>query len=148
MLPVMGAGRRRRPAPSINLLAGQRLESVRLGHAVVLSFSGGCQVLTESLTHLDGPGGRAEVEPGDDPSDALATLLGDVVAQARTRDTGELQITFVSGWQLCVAADADYESWAVTGPDGFLIVCLAGGELAVWGAAKDHAGQPGRGLPH
>jgi uncharacterized protein DUF6188 len=145
MLPVMGAGRRPRQALSINLLAGRKLEYVRLGHAIVLSFSGGCQVLTESLTHLHGPGGRAAVEPGDDRSDALATLLGDVVSEARTRDTGELRITFVSGSELCVDVDADYESWAVTGPDGFLIVCLAGGELARWGPAKHPDGPAGPG---
>jgi hypothetical protein len=136
MLPVMGAGRRRRQALSINLLAGQRLESVRLGDTIVLSFSGGCQVLTEALAHLDGPAGRADVDPADDPADALATLLGDVVREARTRDDGELRITFASGSELCVDIDAEYESWAVTGPDGFLIVCLARGELALWGAAK------------
>jgi hypothetical protein len=140
MMAVMGAGRRPRQALSIGLLTGRRLESVRLGHAVVLSFSGGCQVLTESLAHLDGPAGHADVEPGDSASDALAALLGDVVEDARTLDNGELRIAFASGSELCVDVDADYESWAVTGPDGFLIVCLAQGELALWGAAKHPAG--------
>jgi hypothetical protein len=63
------------------------------------------------------------------------TLLGDVVRAARTRDTGELQLVFAGGSELLVEADADVESWAVAGPDGFLIVCLAGGELAAWGGA-------------
>jgi hypothetical protein len=139
MLPVMvadlGAGRRPRPARSITLLVGQKLEYVRLGHAIVLGFSGGRRVLIETVAHLNGAGGRVDVEPGENPSDLLATLLGDVVRAARTRDTGELQITFVSGSELLVGVDADFESWAVAGPDGFLIVCLARGELAVWGDA-------------
>jgi hypothetical protein len=137
MLPVMvadmDAGRRPRQARTINLLVGQKLEYVRLGHAIVLSFTGGRQVLIETVAHLNGPGGRVAVEPGENPSDILATLLGDVVRAARTLDTGELELTFGSGSQLLVCVDADFESWAVAGPDGFLIVCLARGELAVWG---------------
>ena len=139
MLPVMvaamDAGRRPRQARSIDLLVGQKLEWVRLGHAIVLSFSGGRQVLIESVAHLNGPAGRVDVEPGENPSDVLATLLGDVVRAARMRDTGELELTFGSGSELLVGVDADFESWAVAGPDGVLIVCLARGELAVWGDA-------------
>jgi hypothetical protein len=140
MLPFMvadtDAERRPRQARSIDWLAGEKLEYVRLGHAIVLSFSGGRQVLIETLTHLDGPGGRFDVQPGEHPSDVLAMLLGDVVRSARTRDTGELKLTFRSGSELLVDVDPDFESWAVTGPDGFLIVCLAAGELAVWGDAS------------
>jgi len=152
MLPVMvadmGAGRRPRHARSITLLDGQKLEYVRLGHAIVLGFSGGRQVLIETVAHLDGPGGRVDVEPGEHPSDVLATLLGDVVRTARTRDTGELEIAFGSGSELLVDVDADVESWAVAGPAGFLIVCLARGELAVWGDGDTGPAattRPGRG---
>ncbi|WP_328472574.1 DUF6188 family protein [Actinoplanes sp. NBC_00393] len=116
-----------------DLLAGRRLETVRLGHAIILGFTGGHELLIEADAHLDGPGGRIDVVPGDDPSDAVATLLGDVVRSAYTRDTGELEIIFDSGWRLLVDADADVESWAVAGPDGVLIVCVARGEVAVWG---------------
>jgi hypothetical protein len=139
MLPVMvtdmDAGRRPRRARSITLLVGHKLEYVRLGHAVVLSFSGGRQVLIETPAQLNGPCGRVEVEPGEHPSDVLASLLGDIVRAAVTTDAGELRLTFVSGSVLSVGVDADFESWAVAGPDGFLVVCLAGGELAVWGDA-------------
>lgn len=139
MLPVMvadmDAGRRPRQARSLPLLAGRRLEYVRLGHAIVLGFAGGREVLIETTTHLSGPGGRVAVEPGENPSDALATLLGDVVRTARALDTGELHLTFGSGAELMVCVDADFESWAVAGPNGFLVVCLARGELAVWGDA-------------
>ncbi len=137
MLPVMvadrGAGGRPRRARPINLLVGRKLEYVRLGHAVELGFSGGPQVLIETVAQLIGPGGRADVEPGENPSDVLATLLGGVVRAARARDTGELEIIFTGGSELRVGADPDVESWAVAGPNGFLIVCLARGELAVWG---------------
>jgi hypothetical protein len=131
MVPVAGAGRAR----PIDVLVGQTLEDVRSGPAVVLSFTGGRQVVFESVAHLSGPDGRVVVEPGEGSCDILAALRGDVVRTARTRDNGELEITFGSGPELCVCVDADFESWAVTGRDGFLIVCLARGELAVWGEA-------------
>jgi hypothetical protein len=137
MLPVMvadmGAGLRPRQEPRLTLLIGQKLEYVRLGHAIVLSFSGGSQVLIETVARLDGPYGRVDIEAGENPSDAVATLLGHRVQTAETGDTGELRITFDGGAELRVGPDADIESWAVAGPDRFLIVCLARGELAVWG---------------
>ena len=138
MLPAMvadtSAGQGPRQARPISGLAGQKLEYVRLGHAVVLGFSGGRRVLIETVARLSGPSGRADVEPGENPSDVLATLLGDVVRDARAGHTGELRIAFGSGSKLVVGVDADVESWAVAGPDG-LVVCLARGELAVWGDA-------------
>ncbi len=135
MVAGMGAGRRPRQAHPVDLLAGRKLEYVRLGHAIVLAFSGGRQVLIETVAHLDSPGGRVDVEPGENPSDVVATLLGDVVRAARMRDTGELEISFGGGSELLVGVDAHVESWAVAGPDG-LIVCLAGGELAFWSDAR------------
>lgn len=136
MVTDMDAGLRPPQARPIDLLAGQKLEFVRLGHAIVLGFAGGSQVLIETLARLDGPAGRVYVEPGDDPSDDLATLLGDTVQDARTYTGGELMITFTSGASLLVGVDSDVESWAVSAPGGVLIVCLARGEIAVWG---DHA---------
>ncbi|MFI7600181.1 DUF6188 family protein [Actinoplanes sp. NPDC049681] len=133
MVADMRAGRRPRRPRSIDVLIGRKVEYVRLGHAVVLSFSGGPQVLVETVAHLDAPGGRVDVEPGEHPSDVLAVLLGDTVRAAWTLDGGELRIVFCSGAELSVGADADVESWALVGPEGVLMVCLARGELAVWG---------------
>ncbi|MEU8238858.1 DUF6188 family protein [Actinoplanes missouriensis] len=119
----------------LHLLTGHELEFIRLGHAIVLGFSGDRHVIIEAPAHLDGPDGRVDIEP-DDPSDAIGTLLGDVVREARAGESGQLRISFVSGAELLVDADAFAESWAVAGPDGFLIVCLARGELAMWGGAS------------
>ncbi|XVV15819.1 DUF6188 family protein [Actinoplanes sp. CA-131856] len=113
-------------------LVGQHLEYVRLGDALVLSFSRGSQILIETAAHLTTPEIRARIVPGDDSSDALASLLGDVVSTAQTADDGALTITFGAGYELRVTADPEVESWAFTNPDGPLIVCLPGGELAVW----------------
>jgi hypothetical protein len=116
----------------VSLLAGRKLEYVGLDHVIVLGFSGGCQVLIESAAVVAGPDGRAVAEPGAPSADVFATLLGAVVRTAHTRDTGELEISLSGGREVLVCVDTDFESWAVAGPDGFLIVCLAHGELAVW----------------
>ncbi|MET3425497.1 hypothetical protein BJ973_004709 [Actinoplanes tereljensis] len=122
----------RRPR-QLDALTGRKLEYVRLDSTVVLGLSGGGQIVIETPALLVSPDGPFAVLPGVTSSDALATLLGDAVTSARARETGELEITFASGARLLVGADDDYESWAVIGPTGLLIVCLAGGELAVWG---------------
>ncbi|GIM88393.1 hypothetical protein Ato02nite_001860 [Paractinoplanes toevensis] len=122
----------RRPL-QLEALAGRKLEYVRLDSTVVLGLSGGGQVVIETPALLVGADGPFAVLPGVTSSEVLATLLGDTVRTARARDTGELEIGFAGGARLLVGADDDYESWAVIGPDGLLIVCLAGGELAVWG---------------
>jgi hypothetical protein len=119
----------------LTLLAGCELEFVQLDHAIVLGFSGDRKVVIEAVAHLEGPHGPAVVDPGADPSDALSTLLGDTVEMARTGESGELWLSFTSGALLRVDTDPEVEAWAVTGPDGFLIVCMARGELAVWGSA-------------
>lgn len=136
VVPDMGDERRTGQAQPVGLLVGRKLEYVRLGHAVVLSFTGDFEVLIETVAHLDGPNGHADVEPGDNPSDVLATLLGDDVRAASVRATGELELTFGRGSQLVVGVDAEVEAWALAGPDGVLMVCLARGELAVWGDAS------------
>ncbi|MEU4235903.1 DUF6188 family protein [Actinoplanes sp. NPDC026619] len=127
------AEQRVRQARQLDLLIGQKLEYVRLDHTIVLSLSGGNQVVIEAPALLSGPNGPFAVEPGVTSSDVLAMLLGDVVHGARARESGELAICFAGGAELLVGPDADFESWAIVGPDGLLVVCLAGGELAVWG---------------
>ena len=137
-----GPGRRPSRERAITALIGQRLAYVRLDETIVLGFAGGRRIYVETLAHVDGPGGRVTVEPGEEHSDALAALLGDAVRAAHTRDTGELVVTFASGSELLVEVAADAESWAVTEPDGSLVICLARGELAVWYAAERSAPAP------
>jgi uncharacterized protein DUF6188 len=124
MSPVATVGQR-----PISHLVGQKLEYVRLGDVIILGFSGGTRVLIETVVHLAGV---------DDASgeDDLAMLLGDVVRAAGTNPAGELTITLASGSELLVGADAEVESWAVSGSDGGLVVCLPKGELAVWAGTK------------
>ncbi|MEU8664499.1 DUF6188 family protein, partial [Actinoplanes philippinensis] len=88
MVAENGAGRRPRRGRSLDLLVGRRLEYVWLGHAVVLGFAGGCQVLIEAVAHLDGPGGVADVEPGDDPSDVAFSRKSPICSSSRSKSGG------------------------------------------------------------
>jgi Family of unknown function (DUF6188) len=45
---------------------------------------------------------------------------------------GRLRVHFAGGGRLAVEADPDYEVWTLTGPGGLRLVCLPGGDLAVW----------------
>ena len=45
---------------------------------------------------------------------------------------GMLTISFGGGAQIVVPPDELYEAWQVNADDGSLVVCMPGGELAVW----------------
>jgi hypothetical protein len=59
-------------------------------------------------------------------------LLNRTVQSALAYKNGTLEITFTEGGKLSVTADSNYESWGVTGVRWLRIVCMPGGELAVW----------------
>ena len=46
---------------------------------------------------------------------------------------GDLSVTFDDTSQLSVKAAAEYEAWQLSGPRGEMVVCMPGGELAIWG---------------
>ncbi len=70
---------------------------------------------------------------------ALESLLFKKVAEVKAHRSGELEITFTHGDVLRVMPNADYEAWHVVGTasvasgDHASIVCMPGGELAIWG---------------
>jgi Family of unknown function (DUF6188) len=59
-------------------------------------------------------------------------LLNRTVQSALAYKNGTLEITFTEGGKLSVPADPHYESWGVTGVRWLRVVCMPGGELAVW----------------
>ncbi|WP_157411557.1 MULTISPECIES: DUF6188 family protein [Actinoplanes] len=119
----------------LGLLVGQRLEHARLGQSVILGFSGDRQVVIETTAYLHRGDETLPVGRGDE----LTAVLGLLVSEAVVAPGGELRITFGGGSVLVAGADEEYESWAVMGPPGFLIVCQPGGDLAGWGDAAPAA---------
>ena len=57
--------------------------------------------------------------------------------RAHSRDDGALLLEFTDGSRLEVRASANYEAWQLVGPAGLMVVCMPGGELAVWTDDKE-----------
>lgn len=62
----------------------------------------------------------------------LGRLVGHTIVDARVSEAGALTIGFDDSTRLTVEPDLAYEAWNVSGPVGFLTVCMPGGELAIW----------------
>jgi Family of unknown function (DUF6188) len=59
-------------------------------------------------------------------------LLARTVESARAYKDGRLELSFGGGSTISVAPADRYESWNVTGVRWLRIVCMPGGDLAVW----------------
>jgi hypothetical protein len=59
-------------------------------------------------------------------------LLGRAVESALAYKDGKLEVKFRGGAKLSVAPASNYESWNVTGTRWLRIVCMPGGDLAIW----------------
>jgi hypothetical protein len=117
-------------------LGGRKLLSEKMEHSAVLHFSDGCVARIESPFSLDLAGNRHEFSPGNGLQESfqpMKELLQQTVTTAETGDSGALRLTFGNGAVISVEPDDEYEAWAVSGPGGFLVVSMPGGELATWG---------------
>jgi hypothetical protein len=63
-------------------------------------------------------------------------LLHKTARNAVALKDGTLEIIFSDDSMLVTPPLQDYEAWTMSGPDGFKIVSLPGGGLAVWSAQK------------
>ncbi|BAW05977.1 DUF6188 family protein [Nocardia seriolae] len=79
-------------------------------------------------------GARLHRIPGEPHTDDLVAALTGVIVAATVADNGELRIDLASGHRLVVEPDPYFEAWNVTAPGRYLVVCMPGGELAVWSA--------------
>ncbi|MFW0793283.1 DUF6188 family protein [Gordonia sp. CPCC 205515] len=70
---------------------------------------------------------------GDEDHDIeLGSFFAGTVQTAEVSGSGMLLVTMESGNRLSVEPDPDFESWTLTGPGGYRVVCMPGGELATW----------------
>lgn len=79
--------------------------------------------------------GQVTLPPDADSDEALQPvhrLVGRSVTAATYAETGSLRVEFTDSATLTVEPDPDYEAWNVLGPNGLLVVCMPGGELAFW----------------
>lgn len=50
---------------------------------------------------------------------------------------GTLKVDFHEGATIVVPPSDEYESWMVTGPRGMHLICMPGGDVAVWSPRAD-----------
>lgn len=83
-----------------------------------------CLELAEIKYTLN-PGIPSELGP-------VFSILHNVLRSALAYKDGTLKLEFSNGDKLSIVAHPKYEAWGIAGDRGLRIVCLPGGDLAVW----------------
>ena len=103
----------------VQFFEGEEEVTIRIECPFRLTYSGTEWVLSpERLVEL----GRALV------------IMWKTVKEATAFQDGSLELIFDDGIRLSVTPDPDYEAWEIVAPNGFRVVCMPGGGLAVWAA--------------
>jgi hypothetical protein len=63
---------------------------------------------------------------------ALTGLIGQQLASIDRSNASLTRFVLSGGGELRCPSDERYESWQVAGPNGYLAVCIPGGEMAIW----------------
>lgn len=111
------------------------VEPAQLTPVLVLRAGMEFEVQVEGVIGI-GAGGREihRYSVGEIPVEVRPRLTG-VLREVSATGNGTLQLEFESGSSIWMFADSNYEAWSVVGAEGFRMVCMPGGELAVWSAA-------------
>ncbi|WP_141718033.1 DUF6188 family protein [Nocardia altamirensis] len=75
-------------------------------------------------------GSYAEIGSG------LEAIVGSTVTRADASEVDGLSLEFDSGAAIHVPVHPKYEAWGLAGVDGSRVICLPGGEFAIWSARK------------
>ena len=115
-------------------LAGYTLTRASVDFTVSLVTDTNYEVRIETDFSMHTPDGDLPFSFGTGSIDQspFQTLLGQTVTSSTVEDSGTLVLAFGDGSSLRVAPHDVYEAWTVAGPGGKKIVCMPGGELAVW----------------
>ncbi len=131
-----GAEGQPHPGPSFAVIievADPELTFIRVDHQARLQF-GESEIVIESPFQLAAAGTVHALDPQD--RSGLGPLLAvypDRLNAAGAQADGTLRLTFISGAAVTVAPDPQFEAWQVNkATSHHLLVCMPGGELAVW----------------
>lgn len=118
-------------------ITGQRVSVVASEYMVEVSTGGGFELQIEGDMEIEsGRGDRWSVvlaDGGGSQSDLEPVLRG-AITSAVVNSSGTLTIDLDSGNRLVVPPDEEYEAWTLVGPNGYRVVCMPNGELAIWTA--------------
>jgi hypothetical protein len=118
---------RRTDEVELVFLAGRTVVEIRDGDRIV--FEAGA----EPEPRLYADVGSPVFADRDGKTLRMADLMGRTVASGSASSNGVLLLTFTDGATLRCSPNPEYEAWQVVGgkPES-LVVCLPGGELAIW----------------
>jgi hypothetical protein len=120
--------------PFLNRLAGRPLIQYCVGTGVRLDF--GTPDFPKLTIESPITVTRSGTVRADEPHSQLVlmTLLGllNQATEATIADDGQLTLRFAEGTSLTVRPDDKYEAWQLSDDTGLLIVCMPGGDLAIW----------------
>ncbi|HEX5144955.1 MAG TPA: DUF6188 family protein [Mycobacterium sp.] len=104
-------------------------------HALTILTSSGYELRIETRSTVEVAGkGSIAFEP-DSPKQVamyLVGLIGIEISEAVVADSGLLKLRFETDTELITEPHGAYEAWTMSGPGGESIVCMPGGELAIW----------------
>lgn len=114
-------------------ITGERLSVSSPGPYVIVLDAGPYELHIEGeLVVHRATGSASHRLAGEAQVEDLATAVQGVIVSAAVESNGELRIDLDSGHRLVVEPDRYFEAWHVTDPGRYLVVCMPGGELAVW----------------
>lgn len=114
---------------------GMTVSRVQLDWMVRLWTSGGGQFNLEGdvyVTHRGQAPVRIDtMQSVENPPKILADLLGQEVTSVLVSPANDLAVNLVDA-QISCRVNLNIEAWTIHGPHREMVVCMPGGELAVW----------------
>jgi hypothetical protein len=127
----------------LKALVGRHVTQLRVDYAFTLIFWSreySAEIRIEApftLTSADGQTFHVEAENVETVSPALQVL--NQVASEVAVQHGTLHIEFEGRTAISVSPLPKHEAWNLCGSGGLKVVCMPGGELAVWSRVQDKA---------
>jgi hypothetical protein len=122
-------------------IVGLPVSSVALGFTATIQFGSPdtFELQIEGDLTLHTPAGRVLRAPSNNYAEIgpeLESIIDSTVTRADASEVDGLSLEFDSGATIHVPIDQKYEAWGIVGRDGSRVICLPGGEFAIWSARK------------
>ncbi|MFE3546002.1 DUF6188 family protein [Nocardia sp. NPDC059177] len=120
-------------------IIGQPISEVELGFTATIRLGSPIEfeLQVEGEISIHTTDGRLASAPSNNYADIrneLESIVGSKVTRAIASEVNGLKIVLSSGTVLEVPVDDHYEAWGIVGLSGYRVICLPGGELAIWSA--------------
>jgi hypothetical protein len=115
-------------------LSGKTIVSMLHEYTIIFRTNDGCSINVESLFELSWPGVQKTIDPeANENTEWRDQVLQQVITASNADDDGTLRLEFANATTLKCPFDPDYEAWHTSGPGYNMVVCMPGGEYAIWG---------------